>query len=172
MGASESREEDSFEGKAQTPPPFEVLGRLGSGAYGDVTRRRNAETGEELAVKAVPFHLFHWERRAKVHREALLLKRLNHPNVVRFRGLWVQPGALGIRGEVLIGMEICNGSLAGLFGVQAPCRAMPRQPVPAVTSHGSPPHPPQAPIPTGCGLCATQYCSSVPPPWSTATGER
>ncbi|KAG8457430.1 hypothetical protein KFE25_011285 [Diacronema lutheri] len=109
---------------ALPPPAFDVLGVLGAGAHGEVTKRRFRRTGELLAVKAVPYSLLRPERRARVQREAMLLESLVHEHVVRFRGVWLKPGALhgAIHGEVLIGMELCAGSLADLFEA-SPARA-------------------------------------------------
>lgn len=90
--------------RASLPPPaFDELGVIGAGAHGVVTKRRLRKNGLVLAVKSVPYALWSPDRRARVTREARVLESLVHRHVVRFEGVWLKPGALGIHGEVRAG---------------------------------------------------------------------
>ena len=63
---------------------YEVLGELGRGGMGVVHRARDPRLGREVAIKRF---LGDWrhdpESQARFAREAQVLARLNHPNVVR-----------------------------------------------------------------------------------------
>jgi serine/threonine protein kinase len=64
---------------------FEVLGKIGSGAYGHVWKVRCRSTRELLAIKKV-FLAFQNETDAqRVYREIALLLKMRHDNVVRLK---------------------------------------------------------------------------------------
>ncbi|WP_437644642.1 serine/threonine-protein kinase [Sorangium sp. So ce362] len=63
--------------------PYRIIERLGGGGMGVVFRAAHARTGEEVAIKTVrgvndAGHL------AAIRRETRVLRRLNHPGIVRF----------------------------------------------------------------------------------------
>jgi serine/threonine-protein kinase len=64
--------------------PFTIDKELGAGAMGAVYRGRNVETGQRVAIKVVAPGLTANETAMKrFRREAEILKKLRHPNIVR-----------------------------------------------------------------------------------------
>ncbi len=84
--------------------PFTVDKELGAGAMGAVYRARNIQTGERVAIKIVAPGLTANETAMKrFQREALILKQLRHPNIVRL----VAHGKFG--GTPFYAMEYVEG---------------------------------------------------------------
>lgn len=91
----------------QTTGPYAVLSVLGRGASSAVYAVRHTGTGQRLALKVLFGSEVALERR--IVREAAVLGRLRHPNIVRTHGMvdvggqpallmdWVEGGALGSR---------------------------------------------------------------------------
>ncbi|MCY1063172.1 serine/threonine-protein kinase [Nannocystis sp. RBIL2] len=83
---------------------FRVLGVLGRGGMGEVYAARDDELDRQVAVK-----LLHTSReagpraRARLIREALLLARLSHPNVVQIHEVGEHDG------QVYVAMEFVDG---------------------------------------------------------------
>jgi serine/threonine-protein kinase len=97
---------------AETGPGSLVAGRyqlerrLGAGAFGAVWAARDVALGRSVAIKLLRVETGHGdeaERRARFVREARVLARLRHPNVVTVHdmGEW--------RGEPWIAMELVEG---------------------------------------------------------------
>ena len=82
---------------------YEVLGELGRGGMGVVHRARDPRLGREVAIKRF---LGDWrhdpESQARFAREAQVLARLNHPNVVRVH-------AYRAEGEPYLVMDLLTG---------------------------------------------------------------
>jgi len=83
---------------------YELLGELGRGGMGVVYRARDARLGREVALKTFQGS---WrtdpEARARFEREAELLARLNHPNVVTVH-------AYGLEGtDPYLAMDLLGG---------------------------------------------------------------
>ncbi|KAF8112493.1 hypothetical protein N665_0064s0118 [Sinapis alba] len=66
---------------------FEKLEKIGQGTYSSVFRARETETGRIVALKKVKFDNFEPESVRFMAREILILRRLNHPNVIKLQGL-------------------------------------------------------------------------------------
>jgi len=72
---------------------FERQELLGRGAFGEVWRCRHRLDGHEYAVKMVEYHTTiadAGEVERRVLREAQTWASLNHPNIVRYHGAWVE----------------------------------------------------------------------------------
>jgi len=80
--------------------------KLGSGAYGVVARCRSRATGEDLAVKIVDVQQ---HPSANVLAEAAIMKRLSHPNVVKFHGLFHQCPFVYIVMDAYSGGDLVDG---------------------------------------------------------------
>ncbi|KAK4744134.1 hypothetical protein SAY87_010446 [Trapa incisa] len=66
---------------------FEKLEKIGQGTYSSVFRARDLDTGRIVALKKVRFDNFEPESVRFMAREILILRRLDHPNVMKLEGL-------------------------------------------------------------------------------------
>ncbi|GMN54221.1 hypothetical protein TIFTF001_023352 [Ficus carica] len=66
---------------------FEKLEKIGQGTYSTVFRARDLETGRIVALKKVRFDNFEPESVRFMAREITILRRLDHPNVIKLEGL-------------------------------------------------------------------------------------
>ncbi|XP_010428415.1 PREDICTED: probable serine/threonine-protein kinase At1g54610 isoform X2 [Camelina sativa] len=66
---------------------FEKLEKIGQGTYSSVFRAVESETGRIVALKKVRFDNFEPESVKFMAREILILRRLNHPNIIKLEGL-------------------------------------------------------------------------------------
>lgn len=66
---------------------FEKLDKIGQGTYSSVYRARDLETGKIVALKKVRFVNMDPESVRFMAREIHILRRLDHPNVVKLEGL-------------------------------------------------------------------------------------
>ena len=64
---------------------YRILGLLGRGGMGVVYLAEHAASGERVALKLLSFAASSPETQARFHREALVLRRLDHPGIARFR---------------------------------------------------------------------------------------
>lgn len=66
---------------------FEKLAKIGQGTYSNVYKARDLITGKIVALKKVRFDNLEPESVRFMAREILVLKRLDHPNVLKLEGL-------------------------------------------------------------------------------------
>ncbi|KAL9155995.1 hypothetical protein ABFS82_09G043000 [Erythranthe guttata] len=66
---------------------FEKLEKIGQGTYSTVFRARDFESGRIVALKKVRFDNFEPESVRFMAREILILRRLDHPNIIKLEGL-------------------------------------------------------------------------------------
>lgn len=66
---------------------FEKLDKIGQGTYSNVYKARDTLTGRIVALKKVRFDNLELESVKFMAREILILRRLDHPNVVKLEGL-------------------------------------------------------------------------------------
>ncbi|KAF9678041.1 hypothetical protein SADUNF_Sadunf08G0170600 [Salix dunnii] len=66
---------------------FEKLDKIGQGTYSNVYKARDTLTGKIVALKKVRFDNLEPESVKFMAREILILRRLDHPNVVKLEGL-------------------------------------------------------------------------------------
>ncbi|XP_020704518.1 protein IMPAIRED IN BABA-INDUCED STERILITY 1 isoform X1 [Dendrobium catenatum] len=66
---------------------FEKLDKIGQGTYSSVFRARDLENGKVVALKKVRFDNFEPESVKFMAREIEILRRLDHPNVMKLEGL-------------------------------------------------------------------------------------
>uniref|UniRef100_A0A1D1Y7D4 [RNA-polymerase]-subunit kinase n=1 Tax=Anthurium amnicola TaxID=1678845 RepID=A0A1D1Y7D4_9ARAE len=66
---------------------FEKLDKIGQGTYSNVYKARDILTGKIVAMKKVRFDNLEPESVKFMAREILILRRLDHPNVVKLEGL-------------------------------------------------------------------------------------
>ncbi|XP_052162618.1 probable serine/threonine-protein kinase At1g54610 isoform X2 [Oryza glaberrima] len=66
---------------------FEKLNKIGSGTYSNVYRARDTVSGRIVALKKVRFDNLEPESVKFMAREILILRKLDHPNVIKLEGL-------------------------------------------------------------------------------------
>ncbi|MBA0799509.1 hypothetical protein Gohar_010021 [Gossypium harknessii] len=66
---------------------FQKLDKIGQGTYSSVFKAREVETGRLVALKKVRFDNFQPESIRFMAREITILRRLNHPNVMKLEGV-------------------------------------------------------------------------------------
>ncbi|KAK9039450.1 hypothetical protein V6N11_014650 [Hibiscus sabdariffa] len=66
---------------------FEKLDKIGQGTYSSVFKAREIETGRMVALKKVRFDNFQPESIRFMAREITILRRLNHPNIMKLEGV-------------------------------------------------------------------------------------
>ncbi|KAJ8421740.1 hypothetical protein Cgig2_032777 [Carnegiea gigantea] len=66
---------------------FEKLEKIGQGTYSSVFRAKECETGRIVALKKVRFDNYHPESVRFMAREITILRKLDHPNIVKLLGL-------------------------------------------------------------------------------------
>ncbi|KAJ8601770.1 hypothetical protein CTAYLR_006821 [Chrysophaeum taylorii] len=88
---------------------FETVEQIGRGAFSVVRLCRDASSGEEVAVKSIdmrPLRLRSDFSPRRLLREATILSRLDHPNIVAFKGCYEGPECLRLVMERLAGREL------------------------------------------------------------------
>ncbi|WOG83366.1 hypothetical protein DCAR_0102541 [Daucus carota subsp. sativus] len=66
---------------------FEKIDKIGQGTYSNVYKARDTVTGKIVALKKVRFDNLEPESVKFMAREILILRRLDHPNVIKLEGL-------------------------------------------------------------------------------------
>ncbi|KAI3448368.1 hypothetical protein Pfo_005033 [Paulownia fortunei] len=89
---------------------FEKLDKIGQGTYSSVYRARDLETGKIVALKKVRFVNMDPESVRFMAREILILRRLDHPNVMKLEGLVTSR----VSGNLYLVFDYMEHDLAGL----------------------------------------------------------
>ncbi|KAH6559298.1 hypothetical protein KP509_1Z015500 [Ceratopteris richardii] len=66
---------------------FEKLGKIGQGTYSNVYKARDLDTGKIVALKKVRFDGLEPESVRFMSREIVILRQLDHPNIIKLEGL-------------------------------------------------------------------------------------
>ncbi|CAA3028331.1 probable serine threonine- kinase At1g54610 [Olea europaea subsp. europaea] len=66
---------------------FEKLDKIGQGTYSNVYRARDVKTGKMVALKKVRFDNFQPESVRFMAREITILRKLDHPNIMKLEGI-------------------------------------------------------------------------------------
>ncbi|XP_009804117.1 putative serine/threonine-protein kinase At1g54610 [Nicotiana tabacum] len=93
---------------------FEKLDKIGQGTYSNVYKARDLITGKIVALKKVRFDTLEPESVKFMAREILVLKKLNHPNVIKLEGLVTSR----MSSSLYLVFEYMEHDLAGLAAVQ------------------------------------------------------
>ncbi|KAL8464271.1 hypothetical protein ACS0TY_033971 [Phlomoides rotata] len=94
---------------------FEKLDKIGQGTYSNVYKARDLITGKVVALKKVRFDNFEPEAVRFMAREILVLRRLNHPNIIKLEGLVISR----MSSSLYLVFEYMEHDLAGLAAVQS-----------------------------------------------------
>jgi Tol biopolymer transport system component len=84
--------------------PYEIVGRLGAGAMGEVYRARDSRLGRDVAIKILPADVAGDPgRRARFEQEARAVAALNHPNILGLYDIGNEAGVAYIVTEFVAG---------------------------------------------------------------------
>ncbi|XP_038905650.1 protein IMPAIRED IN BABA-INDUCED STERILITY 1-like [Benincasa hispida] len=89
---------------------FEKLEKIGQGTYSSVFRAREVETGRMVALKKVRFDNFQPESIRFMAREIMILRRLDHPNIMQLEGIITSK----MSSSIYLVFEYMEHDLAGL----------------------------------------------------------
>ncbi|KAM4133879.1 hypothetical protein ACJW30_01G365600 [Castanea mollissima] len=89
---------------------FEKLDKIGQGTYSSVYKARDLETNRLVALKKVRFANMDPESVRFMAREIIILRRLDHPNVMKLEGLITSR----VSGSLYLIFEYMEHDLAGL----------------------------------------------------------
>ncbi|EPS68289.1 hypothetical protein M569_06479, partial [Genlisea aurea] len=90
---------------------YERLEKIGQGTYSDVYRARDLKTGRIVAVKKVKFDSFKPDSVRFMAREILILRKLDHPNVMKLEGIITSR----LSSHIYLVFEYMEHDLAGLL---------------------------------------------------------
>lgn len=93
---------------------FEKLDKIGQGTYSNVYKARDLITGKIVALKKVRFDNLEPESVKFMAREILILKKLNHPNIIKLEGLVTSRMSCSL----YLVFEYMEHDLSGLAAVQ------------------------------------------------------
>ncbi|XP_027350818.1 protein IMPAIRED IN BABA-INDUCED STERILITY 1-like isoform X2 [Abrus precatorius] len=89
---------------------FEKLHKIGQGTYSSVFQAREVETGRMVALKKVRFDKFQPESIRFMAREIIILRTLDHPNIMKLEGIITSP----LSNSIYLVFEYMEHDLAGL----------------------------------------------------------
>ncbi|GER41968.1 protein kinase superfamily protein [Striga asiatica] len=90
---------------------FEKLEKIGQGTYSTVFRARDLDKGRIVALKKVRFDNFEPESVRFMAREILILRRLDHPNIIKLEGIITSRSSCNI----YLVFEYMEHDIAGLL---------------------------------------------------------
>ncbi|KAK9054603.1 hypothetical protein SSX86_025682 [Deinandra increscens subsp. villosa] len=93
---------------------FEKLDKIGQGTYSNVYKARDLVTGRIVALKKVRVDTLEPENVKFMAREILILKKLNHPNVIKLEGLVTSR----MSSSLYLVFEYMEHDLSGLAAIQ------------------------------------------------------
>ena len=96
-----ARENFVGETKGKLLDSYEVLTQLGKGGYGKVYKVKNIKTGEIRACKHLSKQ--NVKNLEKFRREIEILKKMDHPNIIKLYEVYESERSL------YLVMELCNG---------------------------------------------------------------
>lgn len=90
---------------------FEKLEKIGQGTYSSVFKAREYATGRIVALKKVRFDNYHPESVRFMAREITILRKLDHPNIMKLHGLITSK----VSSSIYLVFEYMDHDLAGLL---------------------------------------------------------
>ena len=93
---------------------YEIVAPLGAGGMGEVYRAHDTRLGRDVAIKVLPDDVSSSpERLARFEREARLVARLNHPNIVTLFSIEEAAGIRFLTMELVEGRNLADLVMAG-----------------------------------------------------------
>eukprot|EP01006_Ploeotia_vitrea_P033294 TRINITY_DN65419_c7_g6_i1.p1 TRINITY_DN65419_c7_g6~~TRINITY_DN65419_c7_g6_i1.p1 ORF type:complete len:656 (-),score=345.97 TRINITY_DN65419_c7_g6_i1:902-2869(-) len=84
---------------------FELVARLGQGAFGEVYHARHKQSGFELAIKLIPVDVTDDSSIEEIRHEVNILKKCKNSGIVNYFGCWGPDS----EDRLWIMMELCSG---------------------------------------------------------------
>ncbi|KAH6772036.1 Protein kinase superfamily protein [Perilla frutescens var. hirtella] len=100
--------------KPRRASTFEKIDKIGQGTYSNVYKAKDLITGKIVALKKVRFDNLEPETVRFMAREILVLRKLNHPNVIKLEGLVISR----MSSSLYLIFEYMEHDLAGLTAFQ------------------------------------------------------
>ena len=98
---------------------YEVLGKIGQGAMGEVFRARDPVLNREVAIKRISGGMDADEQiRKRFEREAQAAAKLNHPNIIKIYELGLEGEQLFMAMELLDGADLKHVLSRGTLGLE------------------------------------------------------
>jgi NIMA (never in mitosis gene a)-related kinase len=85
---------------------YEVLGVIGSGAFGTIYKVRSVSTGEVYALKKVMLKGLSVTQQRNALKEVLILGKVCHPNIVKYITSYLEESALNLVMEFIPGGDL------------------------------------------------------------------
>ncbi|MBI3664903.1 MAG: serine/threonine-protein kinase [Acidobacteria bacterium] len=99
--------------------PYEVLGKIGAGAMGEVYRAKDARLAREVAIKVLPAAFAaDPDRLRRFEQEARAAGMLNHPNILAIYDIGTHEGSPYLVSELLQGETLRERLKAGALGLR------------------------------------------------------
>ncbi|MBI3664904.1 MAG: serine/threonine protein kinase [Acidobacteria bacterium] len=99
--------------------PYEVLGKLGAGAMGEVYRAKDSRLSREVAIKVLPPALSSDpDRLRRFEQEARAAGMLNHPNILAIYDVGAHEGSPYLVSELLQGETLRDRLKSGAPGLR------------------------------------------------------
>src|SRR5687768_4480142 len=99
----------------QTLGRYRLIEKIGSGGWGDVYRARDERLDRDVALKVLSQRALEEDTsRRRFRKEALVLSKLNHPNIATILDFDTQEGLDFLVMEYIIGTTLHDLSKAGL----------------------------------------------------------
>ena len=86
---------------------FEIMSELGRGSYGVVYKvKAKKDDGNIYALKTIPMKHMKLKHQREALQEMLLLKKLEHPNIIRYYASFIESDSLHILMEYAGGGDL------------------------------------------------------------------
>lgn len=75
---------------------FVIIKELGRGSYGVVTKVQSLKNGEIYVIKSMDLSIMKEKQQKEAWKEAMILKKLNHPNIIKYFTSFLENDCLNI----------------------------------------------------------------------------
>lgn len=96
-----------FVSKTGSIEDYEVGEMLGKGSYGEVYQATHIKTGKELAIKTYDkYKMSEGNKKKSMYNEIRLLKKLNHPNLIKLHDVHETPSKIYLVMDLVKGIPL------------------------------------------------------------------
>lgn len=98
---------------------FQVLKELGKGSYGVVNKVKCLKNGIIYVIKILDLKVMKEKHQKEAWKEAMILKKLNHPNIIKYYSSFLENENLHIVMEYAEGGDLYSVSKFELYEIPA-----------------------------------------------------